>query len=1029
MGGAWVGKHPGNRVAEIGEFVRAIETHRDMRDAVAHHETLSARPARIEARLPSGFESLEPLLARQGILNLYSHQARALEQIEAGANVVLSTPTASGKTLVYNLPVLKRALNDSNRRALYVFPLKALEWDQRRRLEQDIDRLGERAGDIRVAIYDGDTPQSQRRKIRDDPPQVLITTPDMLHAGILPHHASWKKFFEGLGLVAIDELHSYRGIFGSHVAQVLRRLDRVARFHGASLQYVASSATIANPGELASALTGRPFAVVEESGAPVQQRQVVLLRPTGSPYTMAAQLFRLSVGLGLRTIAFTKARVITDLIHSWVVESQPELEARISSYRAGFLPEERREIERRLFGGELLGVISTSALELGIDVGGLDVCLLVGYPGSQVATWQRGGRVGRSGEACIALIAQPDILDQYLVSHPRAFFDRPFEHAIADPHNPEILAAHLPCAAAEVPLRSDEAWSCEAAVEQAVAGLEQDARLLRSESGNEWFAARRRPHLDVRLRQIGSSYTIALDRGAADAGTESGSPQVIGTIGSANVFSECHEGAIYLHRGRQYAVTELDPDELVVWVRRVDVPYYTRALSEKQTEILSRDRARPAGNFRVVQGRVKVTKTVTGYERRRIRGQELLGTEPLDLPPSSFETVGIWLEFPDEIEQALHDAGRHVMGGIHASEHAALSLFPLFALCDRHDVAGISYVRHPQTRRGAIFFYDSVPGGVGLAASLFDRIEVLLDATCDLIADCECEDGCPACVHSPRCGSGNRPIDKASAVIALRLLLDRDPLPALRDAGAQPGDEHDVSPSSASIPNRPAARVLYFDLETQRSAEEVGGWHNAHLMRVALAVTFDTTSQQFRTFRESEVHDLVTCLQRADLIVGFNVVSFDYAVLRGYTDIDLQELPTFDMLTAIHRRLGYRLALGHIAEQTLGVSKGGDGLQSLAWWKEGRVDEIERYCRQDVALLRDLLAHAEQHGHLCFQTKRGDRVRLPAPWKLDELVEHARSGNSRPADPAPTDSHATRPAARRGRLRLVGPAAAGRPAS
>ncbi len=1020
-------------MAEIGEFVRAIQAHRELRGAVAHHEVLRARPAQIEPKLSPAFEPLAHMLERSGIRGLYSHQARALELIESGENVVLSTPTASGKTLVYNLPVLRRALADRKSRALYVFPLKALEWDQRRRLERDIALLGDEASDIGVAIYDGDTPQSQRRKIRDNPPQVLITTPDMLHAGILPHHAAWKTFFEGLGLVALDELHTYRGIFGSHVAQVLRRLDRVARFHGTRPQFVASSATIANPGELATSLTGRRFSVVENSGAPLQQRQVLLFRPTGSAYTLAAQLFRLSIGLGLRTIAFTKARVITELIHSWVIEAEPDLEPKISSYRAGFLPEERREIETRLFSGELLGVISTSALELGIDVGGLDVCLLVGYPGSQVSTWQRGGRVGRSQEACIALIAQPDALDQYLVSHPRDFFDRAFEHAIADPHNPEILSAHLPCAAAEVPLRADEPWMIEPKMQQAVEGLEQAARLLRSESGHEWFAARRRPHLDVRLRQVGSSYAIALagDSNQKTPSDHNARAKLIGTIGSANVFSECHEGAIYLHRGQQYAVTELDRDELVVWVRRVDMPHYTRALSEKQTEILSRDRTRPAGNFQVVQGRVKVTKTITGYERRRIRGQELLGTEPLDLPPTSFETVGIWLEFPDEIEQALKDAGRHVMGGIHASEHAALSLFPLFALCDRLDVAGISYVRHPQTKRAAIFFYDAVPGGVGLAASLFDRVEVLLDATCDLIADCSCEEGCPACVHSPRCGSGNRPIDKASAVIALRLLLARDPLPQLRDdrSGA-PGDIEDPARAAVAT-DRSAPHVIYLDLETQRSAKDVGGWHNAHLMRVALAVTFDSKTLAFRTFHENEVHGLVESLKQADLIVGFNIVSFDYSVLRGYTDFDLKGLPTFDMLTAIHQRLGYRLALGHIAEQTLGVSKGGDGLQSLAWWKEGRLEEIERYCTQDVLLLRDLLDHAEQHGHLCFQTKRGDRVRLPAPWKIDELIEQTKSRSIQLADSpqintSQTSSPQTRPTPNRSRLRWVEPAAAGR---
>jgi DEAD/DEAH box helicase domain-containing protein len=472
---------------------------------------------------------------------------------------------------------------------------------------------------------------------------------------------------------------------------------------------------------------------------------------------------------------------------------------------------------------------------------------------------------------------------------------------------------------------------------------------------------------------------------------------MIGTIGSANVFSECHEGAIYLHHGRQFLVTRLDRDEHVVSVRPVKSPHYTRALSEKQTEILTRTRTRPGGGFRVVEGRVKVTKTITGFERRRIRGQDLLDTETLDLPPTSFETIGIWLEFPDEIPQALETAGRHVMGGIHASEHAALSLFPLFALCDRHDVAGISYTRHPQIGHAAIFFYDGQPGGVGLAASMFDRIEVLLDATCDLVSDCPCTDGCPACVHSPKCGSGNRPIDKAAAVMTLRLLLARDPLPERRKPGSLPA-EAEVIEDPAPLPETPKAhRVIFFDLETQRSAAEVGGWHNAHLMRMALAVIYDTQTEQFETFFENDVHRLIERLGEADLVVGFNIISFDYAVLRGYTDADLSELPTFDMLAAIHQRLGYRLALGHLAEETLGASKGGDGLQSLVWWKEGRVDEIERYCRQDVSLLVDLLRHASEHGHLCFRTKRGDRVRLPAAWQIPELVERA---HARPAEAA-----------------------------
>ncbi|MEE9606513.1 MAG: DEAD/DEAH box helicase [Myxococcota bacterium] len=991
-------------MSDVPAFERAIRADPDLHAALRHREILPARAPAPGAGLPPRFEALAPVLARRGIATLYAHQTRALELLEAGRDVVLATPTASGKSLVYNLPVLHRAREDAGAHALYLFPLKALGQDQRQRLEADVAALGPGGRGTRVAIYDGDTPTAARRRIRRDPPAVLITTPDMLHAGILPHHASWAAFFRGLRTVVIDELHSYRGIFGSHVAQVLRRLDRVARFHGARPQLVAASATVANPGELASSLTGRAFEVVQADGAPRARRQFLLFQPQGSPYALASRLFRLSVGLGLRTIAFTKARVITELMHTWVTEAEPGLAGRVSSYRAGFLPEERREIEQRLFSGELLGVISTSALELGIDVGGLDVCLLVGYPGSQIATWQRAGRVGRRGEAAIALIAQPDALDQYLVTHPRVFFERGPEHAVLDPHNADVAAAHLPCAAAEVPLRAGEPWLEAGEARRNLAALEAEGRLLRSDSGAEWFAAARRPHRDVSLRQIGASYSITREATAGER------PALVGSIGSARVFAECHEGAIYLHRGRQYLVTQLDLDERRVGVRPVDAVYYTRALSEKETEILSRQRARPAGSFRVVQGRLKVTTRITGFERRRVHGQELLGTEPLELPPTSFETVGIWLELPDEIPRALREAGRHPMGGIHALEHAALSLFPLFALCDRHDVGGISQLRHAQIGRAAVFFYDGHPGGVGLAASLFERVESLLEVTCDLIADCGCEEGCPACVHSPKCGSGNRPIDKPAALQALRLMLGRDPLPA--NAAPDAAGEPLVAAEPAPLPLAAAPpRVMFLDLETQRGADEVGGWHNAHLMRVALAVVYDTARDAFETFHEADVSALLQRLGEADLVVGFNVRRFDYAVLRGYTDRDLGTLPTFDMLDAIRERLGFRLPLGHLAQETLGVTKSGDGLQSLAWWREGRTAEVEAYCRGDVALLRDLLRHAEQRGYLCFRSRNGERLRIPAAWSLPELVERERaraertargyaSGSTQPPEPA-----------------------------
>ena len=992
--------------AGASRFADALEADAAFAKALAHREHLPARAASLAPALPAAYARLAPVLARRGIDALYTHQARALDALERDRDVVVSTSTASGKTLVYALSTLRRCLERPDAHALYLFPLKALSRDQRRSLEADADALGR--PDLRVAVYDGDTSATARRRLRDDPPHVLITTPDMLHAGILPHHAPWRRFFEGLELVVIDELHTYRGIFGAHVAQVMRRLQRVARHHGSTPRFVAASATLANPGELASALTGRPFEVIAEDGAPRAARDVLLFRPHGSPYTLAAQLFRASLAAGLRTIAFTKARRVTELLHTWITEAEPALAARVSSYRAGFLPEERREIERRLFEGELAGVISTSALELGIDVGGLDVCILVGYPGSQVATWQRGGRVGRRGDAAIALVAQPDALDQYLVSHPEAFFARGFEHAVLDPHNPEVASAHLPCAAAELPLRADEPWLADAAARANLALCEERGSLLRGDFGEdfgddfdddladppaasaappaEWFAARRRPHREVGLRQAGASYAIvATGRG--------GEERLVGSIGAGQVFAECHEGAIYLHRGRQFHVSELDTEERVVHVRGVRVPWYTRGLSDKETEILSRTRQRPAGAFTLFEGRVRVTTRITAYERRRVHGQDLLATEPLDLPPSSFETTGLWLEMPREIADALEARERHVMGGIHAVEHAALSLFPLFALCDRHDVAGISYTRHPQLGRPAIFLYDAHAGGVGIATGLFERIESLLEATALLVDDCPCETGCPGCVHSPRCSNGNRPIDKAAARDLLALLLGREPLPA--PAPCEPS----AAPPEAGPAARPVAadapRLVFFDLETQKSADEVGGWHNAQRMRLAVGVTHDTATGRTERFDEAGVGDLLARLAAADLVVGFNVLRFDYGVLRGYTDDDPAALPTFDLLDDVHRRIGFRLPMGHLAEETLGVPKSADGLQSLAWWREGEVERVADYCRRDVEILRGLFEHGVRHGFLRFRTRDGQRVRLPAPWDPAALVEAARARQPR----------------------------------
>ncbi len=743
---------------------------------------------------------------------------------------------------------------------------------------------------------------------------------------------------------------------------------------------IACSATIANPGELARDLTGLPFTVISEDGAPSAERHFVFVNPTGSPYAAAARIFRHAVGSGYKTIAFTKARKITELIHAWVIEGDPTLAPRISAYRSGYLPEERREIEAQLKSGALSGVISTSALEMGIDIGELDVCILVGYPGSIVNTWQRGGRVGRAQRpSAIVLVAQPDALDQYFMRHPDNFFQSGYERAVIDPANPEVLGPHLVCAAAEVPLRDEGDLFDLRAHESVVTQLEARGKLLRSATGREWFSGPSRPQRLVDIRGVGEAFTIFDERTQAP----------IGSISGPRVYAECHAGAIYLHRARHYHVTRLDLDKRDVHARPVDVSYYTHAMGRKETEILSVDRTAPQANFLLRQGRLKVTSWITGYEKRKIFGQDLLSSHPLDLPPTTFETVGIWIEIEEAIQQLVQSEGFHYMGAIHAMEHAAISFFPLFALCDRNDIGGISYPQHPQVGKSAVFFYDGHPGGVGLCASVFDSFERMLAATNDLVSACDCEEGCPSCVHSPKCGSGNRPIDKRGAARVMAYLLGR------RMLVLQPGEnaldavsaQAQASPFLPEPPNAPRRRVLFLDLETQRSAEEVGGWHNAHLMRLAVAVIYDALEDRFETYTEAKVHRLIERLRGADLVVGFNVIRFDYAVLRGYIADDLASIPTFDLLSDLHQKLGFRLSLGHLALQTLGAGKSADGLESLRWWKEGLVEKVTEYCRRDVEITRRLFEHGARERHVIFETREGHRVRLPVAWDVEEILK------------------------------------------
>jgi DEAD/DEAH box helicase domain-containing protein len=697
-------------------------------------------------------------------------------------------------------------------------------------------------------------------------------------------------------------------------------------------------------------------------------------------------------------LVFTQARKITELLHTWVLKDRPDLKNRVSSYRAGFLPEERREIEAKLVSGELLGVISTSALELGIDIGGLDVCILVGYPGTVAATWQRGGRVGRADrESLIALIAQPDALDQYFMRHPQDFFDRGFESAIVDPDNSVIVSRHLVCASAEIPLRMEEDVFPLQKYDPLLDQLVAEGELLRSASGREWFSHRVYPHRMVDIRSAGEGFTIF----------EEGTKRVVGKISVPRVYSECHPGAIYLHKADPYLVTHLDQGKREVWTKQVEVDYYTRALSEKETEILSVAQTQNIAQFTACFGRLKVTERVRGFEKRRIFGQDLLSVHELEMPSHVFETMGLWMVLPESISQQVKEAGMHFMGGIHAIEHASIALFPLFALCDRNDVGGICYPVHPQLEKPAIFIYDGYPGGVGLAEYGYGMLEELLKKTLSLIRDCNCLDGCPSCVHSPKCGSGNKPLDKRAAEFILEWLLGgKEIKPPIADrAQTRPltlpanvflrGDSEIAEPEAITRPQHPLwlkekisrHRILFLDLETQRSAEEVGGWQNKHLMRLAVAVVYDSREDSFDIFKEDRVHDLIAKLKTADLVVGFNIADFDYHVLKGYSPFRFSELKTFDILQEISRQLGYRLSLNHLAHKTLNMEKSADGLQSLQWFKEGKIEEVIAYCQKDVEITRDLFLFGLANGHLLFETKSGQLVRLPVDWNLSRIIK------------------------------------------
>jgi DEAD/DEAH box helicase domain-containing protein len=755
-------------------------------------------------------------LERVGATPLYAHQADALHSAWSAPTIV-TTPTASGKSLCFNLPTLDVLCRDARARALYIYPTKALAQDQARAL--NAFGLPKR---VRPAIYDGDTPRDARAQIRRHA-NVVLTNPDMLHLGILPNHRAWSDLFANLAVVVVDEAHVYRGVFGSHVANVLRRLRRLAAAYGTEPRLLMASATIANPRELAERLTGLDgVRLIERDGSPAPARRIALWNPPltdpavgarRSALAEAAELLAELVRGGARTICFIKSRKGVELLSRLLTEElreHPELAELVSPYRAGYTPQQRRELEQRLVRGELRAVITTDALELGIDIGELDAAMVVTFPGTVASLRQMWGRAGRRARGLALYVAGDDALDQFFCRHPEDFLERPVEAAILDHESPLIFRAHLRCAAHELPLTSQDAhflsprW--EAHAEQLVSSGDLRQRPLlwrgRAEDGpaadSGSSSAERAGHEPGPRERAyagggggaypgggGGAYVprrpgdypaaeVSLRSASAEtfAIVDVSSGELLGSTEAARAHATVHDGAVYMHLGRSYEVRELDLERSRALVAPYSGDCYTQPKRLTETAVERLLDRRDALGATLSFGELSVTDTVVGYQRKRLSDHAALELRALELPPTTFSTQGLWFELPgcDPAATLPLDA---LLGALHAVEHSQIAVLPLIAMCDRWDIGGLSTNFHPQTGAPTIFIYDAHPGGIGIARTAFARFEELCGDAHRLIAECACAQGCPSCVQSPKCGNLNEPLSKAGARTLLERMLEQ----------------------------------------------------------------------------------------------------------------------------------------------------------------------------------------------------------------------------------------------------------------
>nr|WP_239522725.1 DEAD/DEAH box helicase [Geodermatophilus sabuli] len=754
---------------------------------VTHVHRLPVRDSRTQPWPDWVDPALRVRLESAGVQAPWRHQVQAAQLARDGRSVVVATGTASGKSLAYQLPALTRLAEDPRACVLYLAPTKALARDQLASVAALADPS------VRPAAYDGDTPAEERDWVRRHA-RWIVTNPDMLHRGVLPAHQRWSSTLRRVAYVVVDECHAYRGVFGSHVGHVLRRLRRICRRYGADPVFLLASATVAEPAEAASRLVGAPVVAVTEDGSPRPGTTFALWEPPltertgehGAPLRRsaaadAATLLADLVEREARTLAFVRSRRSAESVAEQarrvlVDRGRADLARRVDSYRGGYLPEERRELERALSTGDLLGVATTNALELGIDIAGLDAVVLAGYPGTLASLWQQAGRAGRAQrESLVVFVARDDPLDHYLAHHPKAVFGRPVEATVTDPTNPYVLGPQLCCAAAELPLTPEDLAdfggpAAQARIEELVA-----EGLLRRRPTGWYWAGRGRPDVDIR----GSGLEpVTIIEGATG--------RLLGTVDGGAAHATVHTGALYVHRGATYVVDEFCGDDACAVVHAESPEWTTVARDVTDLGIVSTDRTRRLGTVTAHTGVVDVTNQVVAYQRRRLGTGEVLAEFPLDLPARQLRTRAVWLTFDDRAVTRAEVDEVALPGSLHAAEHAAIGILPLLATCDRWDLGGLSTALHPDTGAATIVVYDGHPGGAGFAERGFAVLRRWLQATRATVASCECESGCPSCVQSPKCGNGNEPLDKAGAVRVLDVVLDEL---AAAEAAAEDADE------------------------------------------------------------------------------------------------------------------------------------------------------------------------------------------------------------------------------------------------